>query len=261
MLQRMRRQLDKELAAEPTHSPVGKGLRGRLPKRRGPGEHRASGKNASRPEPEDRNQLNSPRHWTGKIAQVAIWGRPKSIGLFPEVEDKAIPLPKLPTVFADDTWTQRCVPMEITSSIHAESTLLSVVFDSGDAHIWGMEGTALSTQARSKRAGSRKKTSAKTSALNVKSNGYPVHSVCCGKAHVALIKETTTGDGALYTMGQGAHGCLGHGDAHGCTTPMLVAALDRKSVVGVACGEFHTCCVDSEGVLWSWGKGAAGCPR
>ena len=100
-------------------------------------------------------------------------------------------------------------------------------------------------------------------ALSVMPGGNPVQAVACGKDHMVLLAGAQSLDDeargySLYTLGAGAHGCLGHGDKYDCAAPMRVAALSSHPVLSIACGEYHTCCIDANGSLWSWGKGAAG---
>ena len=64
-----------------------------------------------------------------------------------------------------------------------------------------------------------------------------------------------TADGKLYTWGDGANHKLGHGDVKPVMRPKLVEALKDVKIVKVACGDFHTAAIDSEGQLWTWGWG------
>lgn len=59
-----------------------------------------------------------------------------------------------------------------------------------------------------------------------------------------------------------ASGCggLGHGDKKTRLYPTLVDELaeEQRSIVQVSCGSMHTVALDSEGFVWTWGKGEYG---
>lgn len=58
--------------------------------------------------------------------------------------------------------------------------------------------------------------------------------------------HTRAGDGRLWTWGLGLHGQLGHGVAESVAAPAPVRALADLDVriTHVACGAWHTVCVD-----------------
>lgn len=55
-------------------------------------------------------------------------------------------------------------------------------------------------------------------------------------------------------------GGLGHGDKKTRLYPTLVDELaeEQRKIVQVSCGSTHTVALDSEGFVWSWGKGEYG---
>jgi alpha-tubulin suppressor-like RCC1 family protein len=85
----------------------------------------------------------------------------------------------------------------------------------------------------------------------------------CGQAHSAAASSA----GGLWTWGNAESGRLGHGDEAGAATgsgpegceamPRRVNALAGVEVVSVACGDFHTLALDSEGRVFSWGWGGS----
>ena len=72
-----------------------------------------------------------------------------------------------------------------------------------------------------------------------------------GQRHSAVISE----DGKLYTFGNGNWGVLGHGNENNIkfTHPKFVEALERKKVVDVALGEYHTVALIDDGSVYTWG--------
>eukprot|EP00033_Pygsuia_biforma_P002197 GCRY01002435.1.p1 GENE.GCRY01002435.1~~GCRY01002435.1.p1 ORF type:complete len:616 (+),score=164.16 GCRY01002435.1:108-1955(+) len=59
--------------------------------------------------------------------------------------------------------------------------------------------------------------------------------VACGAAHTAAL----CANGAVYSWGCGAHGCLGHGNTDNVTSPTIIEALADKHVQYIDCGRTH----------------------
>lgn len=93
-------------------------------------------------------------------------------------------------------------------------------------------------------------------------------SVSCGGAHTAVV----TTDGRLFTFGRDeGEGRLGVPEVSvtskadeyivGNSSPTAIQPFcseDGPHVSSVACGGFHTICVDNEGAVWTWGASANG---
>ncbi len=60
--------------------------------------------------------------------------------------------------------------------------------------------------------------------------------------------------GMLLTMGNGANGCLGHGDLDDVAAPKIVEALISYSVQAVACGPAHVLALTGDNQLFGWGR-------
>lgn len=75
-----------------------------------------------------------------------------------------------------------------------------------------------------------------------------------GPWHAAAVDRT----GAVYTWGLGNNGRLGHGNESDAVVPCLVAALQGKSVVDVACGSYHTVFVTATGEAFACGDNQGG---
>ncbi|KAL8171410.1 hypothetical protein V2J09_023214 [Rumex salicifolius] len=78
-----------------------------------------------------------------------------------------------------------------------------------------------------------------------------VHQISCGVRHISLV----TRQGEVFTWGEESGGRLGHGIAHDLNRPRLVEFLAVTNVDFVACGEFHTCAISTQGDLFTWGDG------
>ncbi|XP_047319627.1 PH, RCC1 and FYVE domains-containing protein 1-like isoform X2 [Impatiens glandulifera] len=76
-----------------------------------------------------------------------------------------------------------------------------------------------------------------------------VHLIACGVRHSALVSK----QGELFTWGEASGGRLGHGVDRDINQPRLVESLAFSTVDSIACGEFHTCAVTSNGELYTWG--------
>ncbi|XP_034248266.1 serine/threonine-protein kinase Nek8-like [Thrips palmi] len=64
--------------------------------------------------------------------------------------------------------------------------------------------------------------------------------------------------GAVLTCGDGAEGCLGHGDYSHCVRPRLVEKLLAADVVALAAGPAHVLALGGDGCLHAWGRGQHG---
>ena len=62
----------------------------------------------------------------------------------------------------------------------------------------------------------------------------------------------------MGTRCRGDFGRLGHGDCGDVFLPKPVAALSDKRVVACSCGDTHTLCVTSDGLLYSFGRNSNG---
>jgi alpha-tubulin suppressor-like RCC1 family protein len=89
-----------------------------------------------------------------------------------------------------------------------------------------------------------------------------VVSISCGGYHTLVL----TRDRLVYSMGSGKYGQLGHGTDNNETTPQLITGLIQRGsgvgqTVGLAAGENHSLCVQSDGSVYSWGFGLQVCVR
>ncbi|XP_052128359.1 serine/threonine-protein kinase Nek8-like [Frankliniella occidentalis] len=96
----------------------------------------------------------------------------------------------------------------------------------------------------------------------------PQHQPQCVDALTGLgITRVGAGDGfsvfasdsgAVLTCGDGAEGCLGHGDYSHCVRPRLVEKLLAADVVALAVGPSHVLALGGDGCLHAWGRGKHG---
>jgi len=94
--------------------------------------------------------------------------------------------------------------------------------------------------------------------------GEPIISIDCGDAHSMAL----TSKGKLYGWGAAACGQLGIDnskplpkDSEGSPyqpIPSLVAALSKRIIVSVSCGEAHTLALDDNGIIYSFGANGCG---
>lgn len=84
--------------------------------------------------------------------------------------------------------------------------------------------------------------------------GKTVVSVACGDTHTLVATDT----GELWSFGRNQNGQLGLGSIQDSLSPQLVAALQGKRVMRVACGAEHSCCVTDAGEVYCWGWGRYG---
>jgi len=88
--------------------------------------------------------------------------------------------------------------------------------------------------------------------------GVRLRHVSGGARHALCVSAV---DGAVYSWGGGAHGCLGHGHGDDGAQPRprrLEGPLRGVRVTQVAAGDDFSLAVDAAGALWSWGCGDEG---
>lgn len=73
-----------------------------------------------------------------------------------------------------------------------------------------------------------------------------------GKKHTIFM----TGSGEVYSYGFGEYGALGHGGIIELKFPKQISRI--SNVKNIACGEFHTLALISNGDLFGWGRGFEG---
>lgn len=78
--------------------------------------------------------------------------------------------------------------------------------------------------------------------------------VACGDNFSVFV----TDNGIVMTTGSSEQGCLGHGDWTSISRPKLIEGLLSVDVTSVSCGPHHVAVVCSDGLVFTWGKGADG---
>ena len=91
--------------------------------------------------------------------------------------------------------------------------------------------------------------------------------VSAGEGHSMALDE----DGYVYAWGDNYFGQLGNDTNDPCTSPVKVVGRDLdnngshepnegclEDIVAIAAGFWHCLAIDSNGVVWTWGKGADG---
>eukprot|EP00249_Psilotum_nudum_P011414 c23158_g1_i2 orf=819-2285(+) len=84
----------------------------------------------------------------------------------------------------------------------------------------------------------------------------PVVQVSAGASHTLAVTQ----EGAVYSFGYGANFCLGHGELASEVQPRIVEIFKQQNtfVVRVAAGDEHSVALDSNGHVFTWGKGYCG---
>ena len=83
---------------------------------------------------------------------------------------------------------------------------------------------------------------------------FPATFVACGVTHSIII----TNDGAIYTMGEGSDGRLGHGNENGQWHPKRIQELKGIHIKIAAASERNTICASADGNVFTFGKGNHG---
>lgn len=83
--------------------------------------------------------------------------------------------------------------------------------------------------------------------------GVIFRSIACGANHTLAVDE----DGGVWSWGKSDYGKCGHGDDKDQEKPKKIEALKGVDVVSVACGDFHSAAIDSDGRLYTWGWGGS----
>ncbi|KAH7544169.1 hypothetical protein JRO89_XS15G0120700 [Xanthoceras sorbifolium] len=83
-----------------------------------------------------------------------------------------------------------------------------------------------------------------------------VAQIAAGPSYVLAV----TDNGAVYSFGSGSNFCLGHGEQHDEFKPRVMQTFRRKNihVVRVSAGDEHAVALDSNGFVYTWGKGYCG---
>ena len=85
--------------------------------------------------------------------------------------------------------------------------------------------------------------------------GRRVAAVSVGDHSLAI-----TADGAVWSWGRGLSGRLGHGDQRDQLLPKKVEVLAERRVNAVSAGGDHSIATNSDGAVFTWGKGGGGTP-
>ncbi|KAF5730663.1 E3 ubiquitin-protein ligase HERC2-like isoform X2 [Tripterygium wilfordii] len=80
--------------------------------------------------------------------------------------------------------------------------------------------------------------------------------IAAGPSYVLAVMN----NGVVYSFGSGSNFCLGHGEQHDELLPRAIQTFSRKGihVVRVSAGDEHAAALDSNGLVYTWGKGYCG---
>jgi alpha-tubulin suppressor-like RCC1 family protein len=93
----------------------------------------------------------------------------------------------------------------------------------------------------------------KSSPVQTIAGGTNWSSVACGYRYTAAIKT----DGTLWTWGYNLYGALGDNTTVRKSSPIQTIAGGTNWNF-VACGNYHTAAIKTDGTLWLWGSGTSG---
>lgn len=84
----------------------------------------------------------------------------------------------------------------------------------------------------------------------------PIVHIASGPSFALAVAE----DGTVFSFGSDTNFCLGHGEQHNELLPRAIQSLKRKGVhvVRVSAGDEHVVALDSNGQVYTWGKGYCG---
>ncbi|KAK6934278.1 Regulator of chromosome condensation, RCC1 [Dillenia turbinata] len=84
----------------------------------------------------------------------------------------------------------------------------------------------------------------------------PVVQIAAGPSYALVV----TSDGTIYSFGSGTNFCLGHGEQHNEHQPRPIQSFRRKGIhiLSVSAGDEHVVALDSNGYVYTWGKGYCG---
>lgn len=82
-----------------------------------------------------------------------------------------------------------------------------------------------------------------------------VTQVATGASYTLALMD----NGDLYSFGYGANYCLGHDDSASEWQPRRVALDENCFLTSVAAADEHSVAIDSQGQVYTWGKGYCGC--
>ncbi|KAF8083585.1 hypothetical protein N665_0765s0026 [Sinapis alba] len=84
----------------------------------------------------------------------------------------------------------------------------------------------------------------------------PVVQISTGPSYVLAVTQ----DGSVYSFGYGSSFCLGHGEQQDEHQPRVIQAFKRKGIhiLRVSAGDEHAVALDSNGRVYTWGKGYCG---
>uniref|UniRef100_M4DX63 F-box domain-containing protein n=3 Tax=Brassica campestris TaxID=3711 RepID=M4DX63_BRACM len=84
----------------------------------------------------------------------------------------------------------------------------------------------------------------------------PVVQIATGPSYVLAVTQ----DGSVYSFGSGSTFCLGHGEQQDEHQPRVIQAFKRRGVhiLRVSAGDEHAVALDSNGRVYTWGKGYCG---
>uniref|UniRef100_A0A1J3FWJ4 Ultraviolet-B receptor UVR8 n=2 Tax=Noccaea caerulescens TaxID=107243 RepID=A0A1J3FWJ4_NOCCA len=87
-------------------------------------------------------------------------------------------------------------------------------------------------------------------------NVGPVEQISAGPYFVLAVTE----DGSVYSFGSGIENCLGHGELLNQFEPHVIQAFKTKGVriLRVCAGYGHAAAIDSNGYVYTWGRGKSG---
>ena len=127
---------------------------------------------------------------------------------------------------------------------------------SGDVYTWGLESSG--------QLGHGSKQKAPTPLIVDTLSGIGVTQLSCGYYHTLAL----TASGEVYSCGFGGSffsgaGGLGHGDRSSLSTPTKLDSFGPDGTLGVSAasvsaGGYHSVVLDTEGGVWTWGRGEWG---
>ena len=154
----------------------------------------------------------------------------------------------------DDTTTSRSSPVQTVSAGTNWKTVCAGKGYNGISAGIKTDGTLWLWGSNSYGSIGDNTTTSRSSPVQTVSAGTNWKQVASGAGHVGAVKT----DGTLWMWGRNYNGTLGNNDGYTNESSPVQTVSAGSNWKLVACGEYHTAAIKTDGTLWLWGVNAYG---